>query len=663
MPSLNTGSSRNPSKPGENPDGSCIPRENLEVSSFPECFATHTDDFGHGCDNLSNSSNQNRFNTNSEVSSQSKSNSSTKFEKEAEKCPFSHSGPSKNQPDKKTEICEFPYLGSRTLQNLKETERCDFPSFGPNTTQNEKEAESSEFPYFGPSTQNEKEAESSEFPYFGPSTQNEKEAESSEFPYFGPSTQNEKEAESCDFPYFGPSTLEEIKETERCEFPSFGPNTLRSSEKETEMCEFPYFGPNLKDGRQRKPHFAHTGLPEINIGQECVQANTRTLQSDKSDKQTEIEDENTDNSSVYLHAVDTSNQKYVPLSTNLWLKQKRRMLYFPMDFGELTIDGLVDTGALSSAIPESDLKKIRLLTPKSIIEEAGPPNFHIIVANGGVEQPIGQVLLQFEVGDLEFQERFIVMKKLTNPLIGLSFLQRNNTVLDTRQAVLNFPFFSMHLETTDQPTPDTQEPIILESNLCLKPNEITTIDAKTSKNHEYSITGILRPTEMYDGHDVVLVCPAITTLTNQSLQLTMNNTSSLPITIPKGTHVATFSIMSPNELKEVQPVNPTILNYLNAKNPKYSYEYVNELLKQPRNQDIEDHYWFPTPENPGDISKHTPIQTRILNEFYELERLEKLDPTQDEEQRQQFLKEFQLGRQYPHRRRARKSKRHSSRIQ
>ena len=41
---------------------------------------------------------------------------------------------------------------------------------------------------------------------------------------------------------------------------------------------------------------------------------------------------------------------YVPLTTNLGLKYKRRMLYSPMDFGELTLDGLVDTGALSSAI-------------------------------------------------------------------------------------------------------------------------------------------------------------------------------------------------------------------------------------------------------------------------------------------------------------------------
>ena len=60
---------------------------------------------------------------------------------------------------------------------------------------------------------------------------------------------------------------------------------------------------------------------------------------------------------------------YILFSTNLGLKYKRQMLCFPMDFGELTIDGLIDTGALSSAIPEADLRKIRLLAPQSIVKE------------------------------------------------------------------------------------------------------------------------------------------------------------------------------------------------------------------------------------------------------------------------------------------------------
>ena len=63
--------------------------------------------------------------------------------------------------------------------------------------------------------------------------------------------------------------------------------------------------------------------------------------------------------------------RFLPLSTNLPLKNKRKMLYFPMDFGELKMDGLRDTGALSSAIPEADLRKIRLLAPQTILNE-GP---------------------------------------------------------------------------------------------------------------------------------------------------------------------------------------------------------------------------------------------------------------------------------------------------
>ena len=75
------------------------------------------------------------------------------------------------------------------------------------------------------------------------------------------------------------------------------------------------------------------------------------------------------------------------LTTNLGLKYKRRKLYFPMDFGELTIYGLVDTGALSSAIPEADLRTIGLLAPQSIVKVGPATNFQLMVANGQLEFP------------------------------------------------------------------------------------------------------------------------------------------------------------------------------------------------------------------------------------------------------------------------------------
>ena len=137
----------------------------------------------------------------------------------------------------------------------------------------------------------------------------------------------------------------------------------------------------------------------------------------------------------------TGKPGYLPLITNLGLKYKRRMLFFKMDFGELTLDGLVDKGALSNAIPEADLRKILLLAPQSIIKEGTAPNFQIMVGNEQLETPKSTVELKFEVGDIDFHESFIVMEKLTSPLIGLSFLQRNNTILDMGKGVLCFPFF------------------------------------------------------------------------------------------------------------------------------------------------------------------------------------------------------------------------------
>ena len=47
------------------------------------------------------------------------------------------------------------------------------------------------------------------------------------------------------------------------------------------------------------------------------------------------------------------------------------MYYIPMDFEKLTLDGLFDTGALTSAFSEQDLNKIKLLANEAITE-TGP---------------------------------------------------------------------------------------------------------------------------------------------------------------------------------------------------------------------------------------------------------------------------------------------------
>ena len=81
------------------------------------------------------------------------------------------------------------------------------------------------------------------------------------------------------------------------------------------------------------------------------------------------------------------------------MKRKRHIYYIPIEFEKLTLDGLIDTGALTCAISEQDIDKIKLLANEAIKETGHPPNFQIVVANGQLDVPIGTLLLEFEVAD------------------------------------------------------------------------------------------------------------------------------------------------------------------------------------------------------------------------------------------------------------------------
>ena len=80
------------------------------------------------------------------------------------------------------------------------------------------------------------------------------------------------------------------------------------------------------------------------------------------------------------------------------------MISFPVDFGELKIDGLIDTSAFTGAVPESDLRKIRLLAPHTILNEGPPSEFQIVVTNEQLKATIATVEMQFGVGDIMFRE-------------------------------------------------------------------------------------------------------------------------------------------------------------------------------------------------------------------------------------------------------------------
>ena len=84
-----------------------------------------------------------------------------------------------------------------------------------------------------------------------------------------------------------------------------------------------------------------------------------------------------------------TNEIYLPLTSTVVLKRKQEMLYVPLHFeNNLTVDALVDSGAIVSAIAQDDLETIKQKAPNNILKIDDPLNFQIQVANGQLDKPL-----------------------------------------------------------------------------------------------------------------------------------------------------------------------------------------------------------------------------------------------------------------------------------
>ena len=244
------------------------------------------------------------------------------------------------------------------------------------------------------------------------------------------------------------------------------------------------------------------------------------------------------------------NLSYLPISTSLTLKRKRHMYYIPMDFKKLTLDGLIDTGALTSAISEQDLNKIKLLANEAIKETGPPPNFQIMVANGQLEfGTIGTVLLEFEVADFMLKENFIIMKNLPNPLIGLCFLRRNNAIFDVTQGILTFPYLPIQLKPDTQVAIRQATPLFAENTYTLQPGETPAIASRMSNLLDHDATRIVTPSPQFENQDSIFITSSLSTVTNNAIGYQIINFSALPYTITNDTHLADFKILHPEQIK------------------------------------------------------------------------------------------------------------------
>ena len=335
-----------------------------------------------------------------------------------------------------------------------------------------------------------------------------------------------------------------------------------------------------------------------------------------------------------------TKEECIPIFSAVSLKKKKKMLFAPMDFQDLTLDALIDSGALVNCISETDYNKIIQMSPKDVVKELEPPPFKLQVANGDIETPTKTIILQFEIGDWNFKETFIVAKRLTGPILGLTFLKNNSAILDVSQGLLHFPHLTYSIETDEYTRNRKLYKVQIKNPLTIPPETTQTITGSTDTPSNVDTTGVINPATNHCSGDPLVVASSISTASNRKIDIRVTNTTPTPFTIKRNTTIAEFKILSPEEAKELRPLNTAALKVLTEDDSEEALVYINELLKTSEKPSNNQNFWFPTPDNPGDPSTHTPIQSRILREIKELEEIQKLDPNNNTEDREAFLKNF-----------------------
>ena len=195
---------------------------------------------------------------------------------------------------------------------------------------------------------------------------------------------------------------------------------------------------------------------------------------------------------------EQTNEVYLPLTSTVVLKRKQEMLYVNLDFeNNLTVDALVDSGAFVSAIAQEDLESIKQKAPNNILKIDDPPIFQIQVANGQLEKPLPTGTLKFKIGDNSFAEHFVVMKKLTGPIVGLHFLRNNSVVIDTTHGLIHFPHLTIQVKKASSETTTKPQPVTTDETLTIPPTTTETIPAFNDHPSKGNTTGTVTPLEKF----------------------------------------------------------------------------------------------------------------------------------------------------------------------
>ena len=242
------------------------------------------------------------------------------------------------------------------------------------------------------------------------------------------------------------------------------------------------------------------------------------------------------------------------LTATLQLNKKDKMLYVPLQFRAYENHGLLDTGAIRSAMSEDELRRILSAHPAALLEEYPAPDFKVQIANGSIVPVRKQVLLRFFIGGKVFEETFMILPTMGNILIGMSFFKKYSVTLDLANNVVKFPDITLQLKPERGRYKVQMLELRTSQKIVIQPDHQIMVPVIAEKDFG-TIQGTVETFPAFERKTQLLVSPALTQITEMKSHVQITNLTCHTITLNPNTTVATFRIMTPNQAKNLQPMS------------------------------------------------------------------------------------------------------------
>ena len=364
----------------------------------------------------------------------------------------------------------------------------------------------------------------------------------------------------------------------------------------------------------------------------------------------------------------------------------------------------MDTGATISAMSLYEFKEIQSKCPYAILSTIPFPPITAKVASGKKTRVEYLVQLRFHLAMKEYVERFIIVKRLTHTLLGMPFYTRNKMIIMPAEGLLKSPTETIQLcykvkgdlKKSDMVNPlesaavskktMPQKKVIwlrTTQEVQLRPAEATTgswkvvpcVIEKPELVQQFT-TGVIEGYDQFEKKFKTCVASALTQ-SNEKYRtaVPIHNSGNRDIRIKAHTRVAKFYILTADQGNYVVPIDPKYaelckdekdleamytwakacrdseytaspaasLNALRI-SPEDQYNNLPEVEERDQSEltGPEPSFWFATPETHPDPSGLTDLEKDIWYEIQKLNDMEKLNPLRSEEDKEEYLKKFNL---------------------